>query len=186
MLSKQKNGPGGCGAMADLLGVALGGAIAIVSSIAVKWWEDYRHRQALRASFGAEINGILQITEARGHVRNAEEWLARWRRGEDYVPQLFTLADGAKMPEDPVYSKNVDKIGMLGAEAADIVLFYTRLNAVRVNLRVFVTGQIKEFTIERRIAWIENALEIWRPNEALARSLVQRLLPRHTSSVGRK
>jgi hypothetical protein len=52
------------------------------------------------------------------------------------------------------------------------------LNAVRINLRVFVTGQIKEFTIERKIAWVENALAIWRPTEALGRSLVRRLTGR--------
>jgi hypothetical protein len=103
--------------MVDFWGVALGGGIAIVGSIAVKWWEEYRHRRALRAAFGAEINGILEIANARGHLRNAEEWLARWRRGEDHVPQLFTLDDD-KMPEDPVYDKNVDKIGMLGTDAA--------------------------------------------------------------------
>jgi len=53
--------------------------------------------------------------------------------------------------------------GMLGTDAADIVLFYTNLNAVRISLRVFMTGQVKEFTIERKIAWVENALAIWRP-----------------------
>jgi hypothetical protein len=161
--------------MVDFWGVALGGGIAIVGSIAVKWWEEYRHRRALRAAFCAEINGILEIAKARGHLRNAEEWLARWRRGEDHVPQLFTLDDD-KMPEDPVYDKNVDKIGMLGTDAADIVLFYTNLNAVRISLRVFMTGQVKEFTIERKIAWVENALAIWRPSEALGRSLVRRLM----------
>jgi hypothetical protein len=55
----------------------------------------------------------------------------------------------------------------------------TKLAAVRVNLRVFVTGQIKEFSIERKIAWVENALAIWRPTEILGRSLVSRLLPHH-------
>jgi hypothetical protein len=172
--------------MADFWGVAqvaLGGGIAIVSSIAVKWWEEYRHQKALRAALGAEINGILEITETRRHVANFEEWLARWRRGEDGTPQLFTL-DGEKMPEDRVYNNNADKIGLLGADAADIVLFYTRLNAIRINLRVFVTGQAKEFTNERRIAWVESALAMWRPTEALGRSLVQRLLPT-TKRTGR-
>jgi hypothetical protein len=163
--------------MVDFWGVALGGGIAIVSSIAssitVKWWEEYRHRNALRAAFRAEIKALLEIAEAREHVRKAEEWLERWCRGEDHVPQLFTLDDD-KMPDDPVYNRNVDKIGMLGADAANIVLFYTKLNAVRVNLRVFVTGQVKEFTIERKIAWVKNALALWRQTEALGRSLVQK------------
>jgi hypothetical protein len=113
--------------------------------------------EGLRAAFGAEINGILEIADARRHVANFEEWLARWCCGEDDVPQPFTL-DGDKMPEDRVYNNNADNIGMLGADAADVVLFYTRLTAVRISLRVFVTGQAKEFSNERRIAWVENTL----------------------------
>src|SRR5262249_47182002 len=116
----------------------------------------------------------LKIAEARRHVANAEEWLRKWRNGEDHVPKLFWLDDN-KAPEDAVYTGNVDKIGLLAADAADTVLFYTNLSAVRINLRVIVTGQIKEFTIERRIAWVENALAIWRPTEVLGRSLVERL-----------
>jgi hypothetical protein len=160
--------------MVDFWGVVLGGGVVITSSIAVKWWEEWRKRRALRAAFGAEIEALLKIAEARGHEARAEEWLAKWRSGEDHVPQLFAMDDN-KMPEDSVFKANVDKIGMLGADAADTVLFYTNLAAVRVNLRVFVTGQAKDFTVERRIVWIEGALNIWRPTKVLGRSLVERL-----------
>jgi len=161
--------------MGDLLSVLVGGAIGVAGSVATaitaKWWDEQRQRKALRAAFGAEIGALLKITEARRHVANAQEWLRRWPNGEDHVPKFFWL----KTPQDPVYSNNVDKIGLLGTDAADIVLFYTNVDAIRVNLSVLVTGQIKNFTIERRIAWVENALAIWQPTEALGRSLVERL-----------
>jgi hypothetical protein len=162
--------------MVDFLGVVLGAGVALASTIAVKWWEEGRRRRALRAAFRAEIDALLKIAEVRRHEANAEAWLAKWRSGEDYAPQLFGLNDD-QMPEDPVYKANVDKIGMLGADAADVVLFYTNLTAVRINLRVFVTGQIKDFTIEKRIGWVEAALAIWRPTKVLGRSLVERLQP---------
>jgi hypothetical protein len=109
--------------MADLWGVALGGVIGFVSALGAKQWEEYRLRRALRAASGAEINGILEIAEARGHVRNAEEWLERWRHGEDHAPQMFG-PDDRKMPEDQVYNRNADKIGMLGADAADVAVLH--------------------------------------------------------------
>src|SRR5262249_28191285 len=171
--------------MADLLSVVVGGVVGVAGSVATsltaKWWDERRQREELCAAFAAEIEALLKIVETRRHVANFEGWLRRWRNGEDDVPQMFWLNDG-KAPEDLVYTKNVDKIGLLGADAADIVLFYTNLGAVRINLRVFVTGQARDFTIERRIAWVENALAIWRPTEALARSLVERLRDRATSS----
>jgi hypothetical protein len=51
-----------------------------------------------------------------------EELLAKWRNGEDYVPKMYAFEDD-KMPEDPVYRGNVDKIGLLGTDAADTSSF---------------------------------------------------------------
>jgi len=163
--------------MADLLSVVVGGIIGVTGSLTAKWWDERRQREALRAAFAAEIEALLQIAETRGHLADAEDWLRRWRDGEDHVPQLFWPNDDTAR-EDPVYTKNVDKIGLLGPDAGDIVLFYTNLGAVRVNLRAFVTGQAKEFTTGQRIAWVENGLSIWQSTETLGRSLVERLRER--------
>jgi hypothetical protein len=78
-------------------------------------------------------------------------------------------------------TRATDKIGMLGADAADVVRFYTNMVACRVNLRVFVTGKIKGFSIERRIEWVENLASIWQPTKALGESLVMRLGSRRRS-----
>ena len=85
------------------------------------------------------------------------------------------------MPEDPVYRGNVDKIGLLGTDAADTVQFYMNLTACRVNLRAFVTGEMKDFPIEKRIEWVETLAAIWSPTKELGESLINRLLPRYTS-----
>lgn len=158
--------------MADLWGVLLGGAIAIVSTIVVKRWEEDRQSTALRAAFAAEISGLLRIVEARKHVAFAEHWVEKWGRGEDYQPQMFGLD---KIREDPVFSKNVDKIGLLGSDAADTVLFYTTLEAVRVNFLQVVEGKLNNLTIEQRIGVVQGALNLWRPNQELGRSLIERL-----------
>jgi hypothetical protein len=160
--------------MVDFWGVVLGGAVALGGSLGVKWWDEWRQRQALRAAFGAEINALLKIVESRRHEAFAQEWLAKWRNGEDSVPKMFALDDN-KMYSDPVYENNVGKIGMLGADAADTVQFYMNMTACRINLRVFVTGEIKNFTIEKRIEWVNSLLAIWLPTKALGQSLVKRL-----------
>jgi hypothetical protein len=163
--------------MVDFWGVVLGGAVTLIGSIGVKWWDEWRQRRALRAAFGAEIEALINIVEIRKHEARAQEWLAKWRKGEDYVPKMYGF-DGAKMYEDPVYRSNLDKIGMLGAEAADAVQFYTNMIACRVNLRVFVTGEVKDFSIGKRIEWVESLLAVWQPTKALGLSLVKRLSSR--------
>jgi hypothetical protein len=158
--------------MADFWSVVLGGAIAIFSTVAVKRWDEYRQSTALRAAFAAEIDALLKIAITRKHVSRAEGWIEKWRQGEDHLPSLFAPD---QLRQDPVYAKNVDKIGLLGPEAGDVVIFYTNLEAVRINVLRIVRDRLKDMTTEQRIAWVQDALDIWRPNEELGRSLVERL-----------
>jgi len=133
-------------------------------------WDEWRQRKGLRAAFGAEIGALLKIAETRRHEENAEAMLAAWRRGQDFLPVVFGTPD-----DDPVFSRNVDKIGLLGSDAAEVVLFYTQLKAVRVNLRFMERGHLKDFSPDRRIAWVESALTIWRETKPIGQQLVRRL-----------
>lgn len=160
--------------MGDIAKVLLGGVVVLLGTVGVRLWEEWRQRIALRAAFGAEIEGLLIIAELRGHVVNAKAWAARWKKGEDFVPKLF----GTPPDEDPVFAKNVDKIGLLGSDAADVVLFYTLLKAIRVHLRALVGGSIKELAPAERAAFTEKGLELWARALPLAEGLVARLSPK--------
>jgi hypothetical protein len=162
--------PSNLAAWQTLLAAIVGGIFAFGGAFAAKSWEHRQQRLALRAAFGAEIDALLKISEIRKHQTNAESLLAVWRRGEDFLPMMF----GSPPESDPVYANNVDKIGLLGNDAAEVVLFYTKLNAVRVHLKFICDGGLKTMTLPQRIDWVEQGLEIWREAKPRAEELVTR------------
>ena len=164
--------PSNLAAWQTLLAAIVGGLFAFGGAFAAKSREHRQQRLALRAAFGAEIDALLKISEIRKHQSNAESLLAIWRRGEDFLPMMF----GSPSESDPVYANNVDKIGLLGNDAAEVVLFYTKLNAVRVHLKLICDGGLKAMTVQQRIDWVEQGLEIWREAKPRAEELVARLM----------
>ena len=163
--------PSNLAAWQTLLAAVVGGAIAFGGAFAAKSWEHRQQRLALRAAFGAEIDALLKISEIRKHQSNAENLVAAWKAGEDVLPMMF----GSLPESDPVYAKNIDKIGLLGNDAAEVVLFYTKLNAVRVHLRLILDGGLKAMTLQQRIDWVEQGLEIWREAKPRAEELAAKL-----------
>jgi hypothetical protein len=99
--------------MADLWGVLLGGVLTLTGGFGAKIWDEWRQRRALRAAFRAEIAGLLNVGEIRKHEERLNGWIAAWEKGEDHRPTMY----GVPADDDPVFSKNVDKIGVLGSEA---------------------------------------------------------------------
>jgi len=82
---------------------------------------------------------------------------------------------GVPEDNDPVYNKNADKIGVLGSDASDVVLFYKLLKAIRVHLRATQDGRVKDMPIEQRINFVEQGLSLWQQMLPLAENLVERL-----------
>jgi hypothetical protein len=163
--------PSNLAAWQTLLAAIVGGVFTFGGAFAAKFWEHRQQRLALRAAFGAEIDALLKISEIRKHQSNAENLVAAWKGGEDFLPMMF----GSPPESDPVYANNVDKIGLLGNDAAEVVLFYTKLNAVRVHLKLICDGDLKAMTLQQRIDWVEQGLEIWREAKPRAEELVARL-----------
>jgi hypothetical protein len=74
-----------------------------------------------------------------------------------------------------VYANNADKIGLLGNDASEVVLFYAKLSAVRVHLKVICDGGLKPMALPQRIDFVEQALLIWREARPRAEKLVAKL-----------
>jgi hypothetical protein len=162
------------GAEVTLLATLLGGALSLTGAFAAQSIAHFREGRALRTAFGAEINGILQISQALRHEEVLSELISRWRAGEDVDAAHF----GGDLPEDPIYGSNTGRIGLLGREAADTVLFYTRLGAVRVYLKAIADGQLATMDLPRRAEFMQRGLQLWRETKPLGEQLVLRLLPR--------
>jgi hypothetical protein len=171
--------PSNLAAWQTLLATIVGGVLTFWGALAAKFWEHRQQRLALRAAFGAEIDALLKISEIRKHQSNAENLVAAWRGGEDVLPRMF----GSIPESDPVYANNVDKIGLLGNDAAEVVLFYTKLNAVRVHLKLICDGGLKAMTLQQRIDWVEQGLKIWREAKPRAEELVARLTQKAAGRV---
>ena len=155
----------------SLLAAIIGGLLALAGTFAAKYWERRQECRALKAAFGAEIEAILTIAEIRKHLALAQMLVAAWKNGQDVLPKMY-----GKPPEvDLVYAKNVDKIGMLGKDAADVVLFYTKLAAVRTHLRAICEGHLSELEVPDRINFVQQAIDLWSDTKPEAEILVARL-----------
>jgi hypothetical protein len=160
--------------MADLLSVIIGGAIALSGSFGAKVWEERRERAALRAAFKAEISTLLRMAAARGHDRLFRAAVELWERKG--VEQTIVVFGAEDLPIDPVFSKNVDKIGKIGADiASDLGMFYALMAGIRLDLRALLRGQMQQLTPQARIDVIKRDLALYEEALLLGQQLVKRL-----------
>jgi hypothetical protein len=154
--------------MNSLLSVFVGGLLAISGSSVVKWLEYFVERRSLRAAFKAEIGGMIEIVERRDHAALLADVAAAWRQGDDGVDlALFGIDDDFH----PVYSANVSRVGLLGAD----VRFYTMLFSVSADLRAHMHGQTNHWSLDRRADLMERDTAIWHAAMALGKALLARL-----------
>src|SRR5579859_3724104 len=100
--------------MNNLIGVFLGGMLALVGGSIIKWLEYSMERRSLRAAIKAEITGLLDLISRRGHGDTFRKAIACWREDEDFELHIFTLEEDFI----PVYRANIGKVGLLGADVA--------------------------------------------------------------------
>jgi hypothetical protein len=139
-----------------LFAAVTGGVVSYAGGYFARRSEERKQRLALRAAFAAEIGAMLAIADVRQHESRLREWINRWENGEDHKAVFF----GAPRELDPIFSKNVDKIGMLGADAADFVRWYTLLRALRVHFIAIEDGGLDKLPLPRRVAFVQQALDL--------------------------
>ena len=145
--------------MDALVGTIVGGMLAIVGCLAAKSFEEWRTRQSLRAAFRAEITGIVLLIETQGHPQMFEATLAHLKRGGQ--PRPLVVGSHEK-PADPIYSKNSDKIGLLGRDVVgEVVRFYSLMDRIREDIRSLSVGELNRFSRKTRIRLLEDDLALW-------------------------
>ena len=151
-----------------LLATIVGGILSFAGSFAAKHWEQVQLRKAMRAAFAAEIGAFLKIAEIRNHEKIVRSW-----QEPNHEPKIV----GGPQDDEPVYAKNVDKIGLLGQEAEKVVFFYSLLKAYRINLRAIERGDVLAMPAGERISFVEGMLSIWLQMKPLGEDLAKRLSP---------
>ena len=76
--------------------------------------------------------------------------------------------------EDPILGTLGDKVGLLGAEAGDVVAFTNMVTGIDLDLRRIAKGQLDKLTPEERIKVFEGDLALWNRAETLGVDLVSR------------
>jgi hypothetical protein len=157
-----------------LIGVIVGGAIGLLGSLFAAGLTARRERQKAEALVRAYLIGILEITEAREHVKLARHVIACWRAGDDIPFEFFgndtlknDLVEVGELAKQTTYLNRDD--------AANTARFITLLQAVRINMNMLSSDKFKALPIDRRLAHVEWALNQWLRAVEIASRLIDRL-----------
>ena len=133
--------------MADgsLVGVAIGGALAVVSSLGATWFSKfletkYTARQLARA-FEGELRALVQIVEKREYLRGLRSSVQSMKANGE--PIYFSI--NAREEYRAVYKANSARLGLLKANLpTQIAVVYTQISAVLEDF-----GTLRDFSDNR-------------------------------------
>lgn len=159
--------------MDALVGTILGAVLAILGGIIAKSFDEWRARKALRAAFRAEVFSIVENFELRGHDRMFDDLIQQWKQSSRLKARL--LGSLAK-PVDPIFSKNSDKIGLLGRDVAgELVRFYAIVDGIREDIRIMGDGEMDHLSGQTKIGIVEADLRLLGEAKEIAGKLTRLL-----------
>jgi hypothetical protein len=159
--------------MDALVGTIVGGVLAIIGGILAKSFDEWRARKSLRAAFRAEIASIVELMNIRGHEKLFEATLEHWRRQATGSPVLI---GPLTKPMDPVFSKNSDKVGLLGRDVAgQVVRFYAIMDGLRDDIKSLADNELDRFSQHTKVRLMEEDLRLWGEAKTMADRLTRML-----------
>jgi hypothetical protein len=163
--------------MADTLtGVVVGGAISTPSTIFVNfglhYWKQRSDSIALAKSFRGAINSLVTIIEIRRYPEFISGLIAAMQ--EDQQPRILKLKASRNYVE--IYSKNVDKLGMLrGRLPESIPQFYTMANALLEDVDAFASGSYDEIDVPELTDAYEKMIALLAALLAIANNVIEEI-----------
>jgi hypothetical protein len=113
-----------------IIGVIVGGIIAIGGGFVQRICERRQERKSLRAGLGAEIQAILDIVGRRDYIEGLSKFIEAIKGG---ATNLFQVRVGKDY--DTVFKSNCGKLGLLPSEtAAKTVRFYYLVSSIVEDL----------------------------------------------------
>jgi hypothetical protein len=133
-----------------------GAVIALLGSIAVPFATEYARRgsekRALASSIIGELSGLLLVIRERGYLSQLE-----WAIEHKFYPYSFRFGDAA-----PIYLRAQERIGLLGAPAAEkVVIAYNLLFSALEDIK---TLQQMQSVYDKTL--MASALTSYSPEEA--------------------
>ena len=120
-----------------LLGVVIGGAIALASAWGLDWWRQAREARNLAMAFRGEIVALREIVKRRGYLKSLADAIEEIKR----TSQPLILHIPVRRQYFNVFDRNVDKIGMLNAPLPELLAtFYIQANAALEDMESIREG----------------------------------------------
>ena len=162
-----------------ILGVILGGILAISGGFLEKIYERRKERESLRAALRAEIQAILAIVERRDYIARLSNFIEAIKGGSTNVFEIRIGRD-----YDIVFRSNCGKLGLLPSETAvRTVGFYYLVSSVVEDL-VLLQDASESASLQTRyqldrqrgnLAFHEQMRELSIETVALGNDLIQEL-----------
>jgi len=152
-----------------LVGALIGGAISLSSAFGLDHIKQRRDAHNLAHAFRGGIGALLSIVSRRRYVPLIAEKLQAVRRGD-----RSRLLLKAKKDYVEIYSKNVDRIGLLHSDLAEkLPRFYTYVNSLLEDVENIESGMWDEVPQELLIALYEEFHELLVDMLALGKEIIE-------------
>ena len=120
-----------------LIGVVIGGVIALASAWGLERQRQVREARNLAMAFRGEIIALREIVKRRGYLKNLTETIEAIKRTSQ--PRILHIP--VRRQYFNVFDKNVDKIGMLNAPLPELLAtFYIQANAALEDMESIREG----------------------------------------------
>lgn len=126
-------------AVSALGGTLLGGVITIGG----QWWQSNRDRASARKTFArtlaAELEAFAHFVE-KAELRATFEKAIQNHRNGSTGNLSGVVKEGHVVWEMPTYTAKAGEVGDLGNAAEPLVIFFSKLTALRAGVRKYETG----------------------------------------------
>ena len=163
-----------------LIGVVLGGVLAMVGGFFSNLWLEYRRerkmRETLALAFQGEIEALLEIIAKRGYM----EGLRKAKAQTEQTGAIHGYHFRARRKYFSVYEANVGQIGLLRPPLSRLVArFYTQANAILEDMERFEEAEPSKIKPADAIAAYEEVLSIAEDTVAVGCQIVSEIARRY-------
>lgn len=144
-------------AFATLVGVAIGGGIAIVANLLQTQYQDFRLRKAIAGSLAGEIEGLIRGVDRRNYLGGLDAMIQQQQQIQQRLQQLLAAGQHAQAGQPvqvnlpafaaritfnyfAVFDKVCDKIGLLGDISGEVALLYTLAKGIVEDINGLTEG----------------------------------------------
>lgn len=159
-----------------LIGVVVGGTLAIVggfaSSLFVEWRRDVSKSKKLAFAFKGELQALSSIANKRGYVKHIKSII----NAMEETNQPIFVHIHVRREYFNVFNSNVSKIGALKNPLPELIArFYVQANSVLEDLQSYRDGTWANVSVESLISSKKELVSLMEETFSLADEIVKKI-----------